>query len=76
MKDIPDSYNDFTKLRLPITLPLPPATLTGGEMELDWGKVPRLFMFLLILVLDLFCYSNLAKFYLVICVLVTRITVL
>ncbi|PQM37504.1 uncharacterized protein Pyn_23173 [Prunus yedoensis var. nudiflora] len=40
LKDIPDSYNDFTKLQLPITLPLPLATLTGGEMELDWGAIP------------------------------------
>lgn len=40
LKGIPDSYNDFTNLQLPITMPLPPATFSGSEMELDWGPMP------------------------------------
>ncbi|CAN6709746.1 unnamed protein product [Malus baccata var. baccata] len=40
LKGIPDSYDEFTKLRLPVTLPLSPATLTGGNMEVDWGPIP------------------------------------
>ncbi|KAL6127000.1 hypothetical protein ACLB2K_075045 [Fragaria x ananassa] len=40
LKGVPDSYNDFTKLRLPITMPLPPATFSGSAMELDWGPMP------------------------------------
>ncbi|KAL6131884.1 hypothetical protein ACLB2K_070257 [Fragaria x ananassa] len=40
LKGIPDSYNDFTKLRSPITIPLPPATFSGSAMELDWGPMP------------------------------------
>ncbi|XP_050387503.1 uncharacterized protein LOC126803813 [Argentina anserina] len=40
LKDIPDSYKDFTKLRLPIKMPLPPATFSGSAVELDWGPMP------------------------------------
>lgn len=40
LKGIPDSYDEFTKLRLPVTLPLSPATLTGRNMEVDWGPIP------------------------------------
>ncbi|XP_004309063.1 PREDICTED: uncharacterized protein LOC101314712 [Fragaria vesca subsp. vesca] len=40
LKGVPDSYNDFTKLRLPITMPLLPATFSSSAMELDWGPMP------------------------------------
>ncbi|RXI08563.1 hypothetical protein DVH24_022707 [Malus domestica] len=40
LKGIPDSYDEFTKLRLPVTLPLSSATLTGRNMEVDWGPIP------------------------------------
>ncbi|XP_068315909.1 uncharacterized protein [Pyrus communis] len=40
LKGIPDSYDEFTKLRLPVTLPLSAATLTDGNMEVDWGPIP------------------------------------
>ncbi|XWS37699.1 hypothetical protein CRYUN_Cryun19dG0067400 [Craigia yunnanensis] len=41
LKDVlPASYNDFKKLKLLPTSPLPPATLPLVETELDWGRLP------------------------------------
>ncbi|XVF09684.1 hypothetical protein REPUB_Repub07fG0116100 [Reevesia pubescens] len=40
LKDLPASYNDFEKLKLLPTSPLPPATLPVVETELDWGPLP------------------------------------
>ncbi|XP_022736721.1 uncharacterized protein LOC111289719 [Durio zibethinus] len=40
LKDLPTSYNDFKKLKLLPTSPLPLATLSAVETELDWGHLP------------------------------------
>lgn len=40
LKDLPASYNDFKKLNLPPTSPLPLAKLPFVETELDWGRLP------------------------------------
>ncbi|OMO98081.1 hypothetical protein COLO4_14152 [Corchorus olitorius] len=40
LKDLPATYNDFKKLKLPPTSPLPPATLPAVETELNWGPLP------------------------------------
>ncbi|XVF50670.1 hypothetical protein PTKIN_Ptkin04bG0120700 [Pterospermum kingtungense] len=40
LKDLPATYNDFKKLKLPPTLPLPLAKLPVIEAEFDWGSLP------------------------------------
>ncbi|XP_007038428.2 PREDICTED: uncharacterized protein LOC18605386 [Theobroma cacao] len=40
LKDLPASYNDFKKLKLLPTSPLPPVTLPNVETKLDWGPLP------------------------------------
>ncbi|KAL0541990.1 hypothetical protein IC582_022075 [Cucumis melo] len=37
---IPESYDEFKKLQLPVTCPLSSPTLPCLEMELDWGTMP------------------------------------
>ncbi|KAA0055132.1 Cryptochrome DASH [Cucumis melo var. makuwa] len=39
---IPESYDEFKKLQLPVTCPLSSPTLPCLEMELDWGTMPTL----------------------------------
>ncbi|CAL1405174.1 unnamed protein product [Linum trigynum] len=43
LRDLPASYDDFKKLKVPITSPagMPP-TLPGSELELDWGALPTM----------------------------------
>ncbi|KAL5569987.1 hypothetical protein UlMin_026562 [Ulmus minor] len=40
LKDLPDSYDDFKKLQLPVSLPLPASALPGANEELNWGPIP------------------------------------
>ncbi|XP_061353310.1 uncharacterized protein LOC133298086 isoform X2 [Gastrolobium bilobum] len=41
LQNLPASYDDFKKLRLPVTTPLQQlSTLPGAAMELDWGVLP------------------------------------
>ncbi|XP_057456991.1 uncharacterized protein LOC130747947 isoform X2 [Lotus japonicus] len=40
LQDLPASYDDFKKLRLPVTEPIQLSKLPGAEMELDWGALP------------------------------------
>nr|KYP67915.1 hypothetical protein KK1_021530 [Cajanus cajan] len=42
LQDLPLSYDEFKKLRFPVTTPLQlsESTLPGAEMELDWGVLP------------------------------------
>ncbi|XWS61020.1 hypothetical protein CRYUN_Cryun07bG0089900 [Craigia yunnanensis] len=39
LKDLPATYNDFKKLKLPPTSPLPLSKLSVTETELDWGDI-------------------------------------
>lgn len=38
LQNLPALYDEFKKLRLPVTTPLQLSTLPGAEMELDWGE--------------------------------------
>ncbi|KAL1368798.1 hypothetical protein AAHE18_02G147600 [Arachis hypogaea] len=40
LQNLPASYDDFKKLRLPITEPLQLSKLPAADMELDWGTLP------------------------------------
>lgn len=40
LMDIPASYEEFSKLRFPVTSPLSPSEFPGVNMELDWGSIP------------------------------------
>lgn len=42
LQNLPLSYDEFKKLRFPVTTPLQlsESTLPGAEMELDWGVLP------------------------------------
>nr|DAD18606.1 TPA_asm: hypothetical protein HUJ06_020069 [Nelumbo nucifera] len=40
LKELPLSNRDFRKLRLPVTAPVVSPSLTGINMELDWGTLP------------------------------------
>ncbi|MED6122827.1 hypothetical protein PIB30_043579 [Stylosanthes scabra] len=40
LRDLPASYDDFKKLRLPVTEPLQLPTLPAADRELDWGTLP------------------------------------
>lgn len=40
LKDLPASYQDFTRFHLPQTSLLMPPTLPGLDVELDWGALP------------------------------------
>ncbi|XVE58698.1 hypothetical protein DITRI_Ditri04bG0189700 [Diplodiscus trichospermus] len=40
LKDLPATYNDFKKLNLTPTLPLPLAKVPVAETKLDWGPLP------------------------------------
>ncbi|KAK7401168.1 hypothetical protein VNO78_12488 [Psophocarpus tetragonolobus] len=42
LKNLPASYNEFKKLRLPVTAPLQlsVSTLPAAEIELNWGVLP------------------------------------
>lgn len=42
LSDLPHSWEEFKKLKLPITLPVPAARLSSPESELQWGSVPTL----------------------------------
>ncbi|CAN0902562.1 Cryptochrome DASH, chloroplastic/mitochondrial [Linum grandiflorum] len=40
---LPANYEEFKKLKLPITSPVPqPPNLPGSEFELDWGALPTM----------------------------------
>ncbi|KAM7491732.1 hypothetical protein LguiA_034653 [Lonicera macranthoides] len=41
-KDLPESYHDFKKLKLPISPPLLPPKLPDLEVDLAWGPLPTL----------------------------------
>ncbi|XP_016188074.2 uncharacterized protein LOC107629721 [Arachis ipaensis] len=40
LQNLPASYDDFKKLRLPVTEPLQLSKLPAADMELDWGTLP------------------------------------
>ncbi|KAE8647944.1 hypothetical protein Csa_000367 [Cucumis sativus] len=40
VESLPESYDEFRKLQLPVTCPLSSPTLPCLEMELDWGTMP------------------------------------
>ncbi|KAJ0263311.1 DNA photolyase [Hirschfeldia incana] len=42
LSDLPHSWEEFKKLKLPITLPVPAPRLSSPESELQWGSVPTL----------------------------------
>ncbi|KAJ8752906.1 hypothetical protein K2173_008641 [Erythroxylum novogranatense] len=42
LKDLPDSYADFTKLQLGITSPVLLPALPSADLKLDWGSLPSM----------------------------------
>ncbi|KAL0891016.1 hypothetical protein Bca101_014999 [Brassica carinata] len=42
LSDLPHSWEEFKKLSLPITSPVPSARLSSPEREMQWGSVPTL----------------------------------
>ncbi|KAJ4828410.1 hypothetical protein Tsubulata_022862 [Turnera subulata] len=42
LKELSSSYEEFMKLKLPVTSPVVAPTLPGANMELDWGIIPTL----------------------------------
>ncbi|KAL1201177.1 Pheophytinase [Cardamine amara subsp. amara] len=42
LMDLPQSWEEFKKLKLPLTLPVPAARFTSPGNELQWGPVPTL----------------------------------
>ncbi|EOA16132.1 hypothetical protein CARUB_v10004267mg [Capsella rubella] len=42
LTDLPQSWKNFKKLKLPISLPVPAARFSSPESELQWGSVPTL----------------------------------
>lgn len=39
LTDLPQSWEEFKKLKLPISLPVPAAKLSSVGSELQWGKL-------------------------------------
>ncbi|RIA04368.1 hypothetical protein BRARA_K01402 [Brassica rapa] len=42
LSDLPHSWEEFKKLTLPVTMPVPAVRLSSPESELQWGSVPTL----------------------------------
>ncbi|XP_019264780.1 PREDICTED: uncharacterized protein LOC109242374 isoform X2 [Nicotiana attenuata] len=42
LKELPKSYDEFKKMKLPTMPPLPPQVLPKGDMSLSWGTLPTL----------------------------------
>ncbi|CAD5329005.1 putative alpha/beta hydrolase-1, DNA photolyase, rossmann-like alpha/beta/alpha sandwich [Arabidopsis thaliana] len=42
LTDLPQSWEEFKKLKLPLTLPVPAAKFSSPGSELQWGSVPTL----------------------------------
>ncbi|VVA92596.1 unnamed protein product [Arabis nemorensis] len=42
LTDLPQSWEEFKKLKLPLTLPVPAARFSSPGSELQWGPVPTL----------------------------------
>ncbi|CAH2077995.1 unnamed protein product [Thlaspi arvense] len=42
LTDLPQSWEEFKKLKLPLTLPVPAARFSSPGSELQWGSVPTL----------------------------------
>lgn len=42
LEDMPESYNDFKQLKLPVVSPVLPTKLPGPERDLTWGDLPTL----------------------------------
>ncbi|KAL3834595.1 hypothetical protein ACJIZ3_009331 [Penstemon smallii] len=42
LKDLPASFDDFKRLKLPVVSPLIPPELPGDAMNLSWGDLPTL----------------------------------
>ncbi|CAH8304255.1 unnamed protein product [Eruca vesicaria subsp. sativa] len=42
LSDLPHSWEEFKKLKLPVTVPVPAPRLRSPESELQWGSVPTL----------------------------------
>ncbi|KAL3524178.1 hypothetical protein ACH5RR_017012 [Cinchona calisaya] len=42
LEDLPEYYDNFKKLKLPVVSPVLPVNIPGPEMDLTWGDLPNL----------------------------------